>query len=121
MNVYRRILQVEEGWRLAIAFSVFFNVNLALVNMLPFPVLDGGHITLAIIEGIRRRPVNARALEILQTGCALLLVGFILFVTFFDVGDMLPKSKSSVIPQIEQKPTVIESPKGAAATPAAVP
>lgn len=121
MNLYRRILEMEEGWRLAIAFSVFFNVNLALVNMLPFPVLDGGHITLAIIEGIRRRPVNARALEILQTGCALLLVGFILFVTYYDVGDMIPKLKSKVIPQVEQKPTVIESPKTPAATPAAVP
>ncbi|HEV7401912.1 MAG TPA: RIP metalloprotease RseP [Chthoniobacteraceae bacterium] len=120
MSVYKRMLETEDGWRLAIAFSVFFNVNLALVNMLPFPVLDGGHITLAIIEGIRRRPVNARALEILQTGCALLLVGFILFVSFFDVGDLLPKSKATSIPQIEQKPTVIES-APSSATPAPVP
>jgi regulator of sigma E protease len=34
------------------------NVNLALLNMLPLPVLDGGHITLAILEGIRRKPVT---------------------------------------------------------------
>ena len=56
-----------------------------------------------------------------RTGCALLLVGIILFVTYYDVGDMLPKSKSKVIPQIERRETVIESPKGPAATPAAVP
>jgi regulator of sigma E protease len=121
MSVYKRMLETDDGWRLAIAFSVFFNVNLALVNMLPFPVLDGGHITLAIIEGIRRRPVNARALEILQTSCALLLVGFILFVSFFDLGDLLPKTKSNIIPQIEQKPTIIESTKPSSATPAPAP
>ena len=113
MNLYRRILLADEGWRLAIAFSVFFNVNLALVNMLPFPVLDGGHITLAIIEGIRRRPVNARALEILQTACALVLVGFIVYVTFFDVGDMFPKHEKAAAP-LEPKQTTIEPAKPAA-------
>jgi regulator of sigma E protease len=120
MSVYKRMLETPDGWRLAIAFSVFFNVNLALVNMLPFPVLDGGHITLAMIEGVRRRPVNARALEILQTGCALLLVGFILFVTYFDLGDLLPKSKKTA-PQAEEKAPVIESATPSSATPAPVP
>jgi regulator of sigma E protease len=121
MSVYKRMLETDDGWRLAIAFSVFFNVNLALVNMLPFPVLDGGHITLAIIEGIRRRPVNARALEILQTGCALLLVGFILFVTYFDLGDLFPKSKSKVAPPGEQTPATIQPANPSPATPAPVP
>lgn len=87
MKVYYQLFEVEQGWRLAIAFSVFFNVNLAILNMLPFPVLDGGHITLAAIEGVRRRPVNTRALEIVQTACALALITFMLYVTFFDVGD----------------------------------
>jgi regulator of sigma E protease len=63
-------------------------VNLALLNLLPFPVLDGGHITLAIIEGIRRKPINVRVLEIVQTGCALLLISFMLYLTFYDVGDL---------------------------------
>jgi len=57
------------GWRFA--FSVLINVNTALLNLLPFPVLDGGHITLAIIEGIRRKPINVRVLEFVQTACAL--------------------------------------------------
>ncbi|MHA3770944.1 RIP metalloprotease RseP [Verrucomicrobiota bacterium sgz303538] len=87
MKVYYQLFEVEQGWRLAIAFSVFFNVNLAILNMLPFPVLDGGHITLALIETVRRRPVNTRALEVVQTACAVALIGFMLYVTFFDVGD----------------------------------
>jgi regulator of sigma E protease len=88
MRIYYSVFQAPEGWRLAVALSVLINVNLALINMLPFPVLDGGHITLAIVEAIRRKPVNVRLLEIVQTACALVIIGFMLYVTFFDVGDM---------------------------------
>jgi regulator of sigma E protease len=57
--------------------------------MLPLPVLDGGHITLAVAESIARRPVRARALEWLQTGFALLLMTLMLYITSKDIGDRL--------------------------------
>lgn len=82
-----KLLQMEDGWRRILAFMVLFNVNLAVLNMLPFPVLDGGHITLAILEKIFGRPVKARPLEILQTVCALMLISLMLFVTSKDIGD----------------------------------
>ncbi len=88
INAYRVFLSIDQGWRLALWFSVVLNVNLAILNMLPFPVLDGGHITLAAIEGVRRKPVNMRFLEIIQTGCALVLIFFMLFVSFYDVQDV---------------------------------
>ncbi len=88
MNVYYRLFERQDGWLLAIWFSVVLNVNLALLNLLPIPVLDGGHITLAIIEKIMRRPVNVRVLEFLQNGFALALIGFMLYVTFYDVLDL---------------------------------
>lgn len=88
-RIYYLLFENPEGWRLALAFSVFLNVNLALLNLLPFPVLDGGHITLALVEAMRRRPMNLRVLEVVQSACALLLIGYMLFVTFFDVGDWL--------------------------------
>jgi regulator of sigma E protease len=56
--------------------------------MLPIPVLDGGHIVLAIIESIRRKPVNIRILEFVQTGCAVLIIGYMAYVSFFDIGDL---------------------------------
>lgn len=87
-RLYYAMFESEQGWRMALAFSVFFNVNLALLNLLPFPILDGGHIVLAIIESIRRKPVNLKVLETIQSACALLLIGFILYVTFFDVQDL---------------------------------
>lgn len=89
MRIYYQIFESPDGWRLALVLSVLINVNLAMFNLLPFPVLDGGHITLAIIEAIRRKPINVRLLEIVQTGCALLLIGFMLYLTFYDVGDFV--------------------------------
>lgn len=82
-----QFLQMEDGWRRILAFMVLFNVNLAVLNMLPFPVLDGGHITLALLEKISGRPVKAKPLEVLQTICALLLISLMLFVTSKDIGD----------------------------------
>lgn len=87
VRIYYRLFESEQGWRLALWFSVVLNVNLALLNMLPIPVLDGGHITLAIIEGIRRKPVNVKLINVVQTACAVLIIGYMLFVTFFDAQD----------------------------------
>jgi len=97
-RIYYAMFEDEQGWRKALWFSVFFNVNLALLNLLPFPILDGGHILLAFIEGIRRKPVNIKVLEAVQSACALLLIGFILYVSFFDIQD-LPWRK--LVPQKE--------------------
>jgi len=88
MRIYYMFFQSREGWRLALWFSVVLNVNLALLNLLPIPVLDGGHITLALIEAVRRRPVNVRFLEVVQTGCAVVIIGFMLYIAFFDVQDL---------------------------------
>ncbi len=88
MQTYYRLFDSDYGWQMALWFSVVFNVNLALINLLPIPVLDGGHIVLALIEGIRRRPINLRVLEVVQTGCALLLIGFMLYVSFYDAQDL---------------------------------
>ena len=73
---------------MALWFSVVLNVNLALLNLLPIPVLDGGHILLALVEAVRRRPVNIRVLEVVQTACAVLIIGFMVYIAFFDVQDL---------------------------------
>lgn len=88
MRIYYLLFESPDGWRLAIWFSVVLNVNLALLNLLPIPVLDGGHITLALIEAVRRKPINIRVLEVVQTGFAMLIIGYMLYITFFDVQDL---------------------------------
>ncbi len=95
LKAYYNLFESEQGWRLALAFSVFFNVNLALFNMLPFPVLDGGHITLALIEAIRRKPMGGRFLEGIQTACAIAVMAFLAYVTFFDVSDFFSGKKAA--------------------------
>ena len=87
-RIYYLLFQSERGWQLALWFSVILNVNLAILNLLPIPVLDGGHIVLALIESVRRKPVNMRVLEVIQTSCAVLIIGYMLYITFFDVQDL---------------------------------
>ena len=87
-RMYFLMLQADQGWRIALWFSVLFNVNLAILNLLPLPMLDGGHIVLSVIEGVRRKPLNPKLIEMVQTACALLLIGFLLYVTYFDIVDL---------------------------------
>jgi len=76
--------EVSLDYRLALNFLVLLNVNLAILNLLPVPVLDGGHIMMAIIEKVMRRPLPAKIQEYATTGFAVLLIGFMLFVSFHD-------------------------------------
>ncbi len=94
LNVYYRLFSADHGWQLAIWFSVVLNVNLALINLLPIPVLDGGHILLALIESIRRKPNNIRVLNAIQNACAVLVIGFMLYIAFFDTGDLLRNARA---------------------------
>lgn len=94
-HVYYVLFTSERGWQLALWFSVVLNVNLAIMNMLPIPVLDGGHIVLALVESVRRKPVNIRILEWVQTGCAVLIISFLVYVSFFDIGDLFGRQKTS--------------------------
>lgn len=94
-RVYANLFENENGWRLVLWFSVILNVNLAMLNMLPLPVLDGGHITLALIEMVRRRPVSPRLLNYIQSGFAVLLIGFMVFIAFFDTGDWIRSARAN--------------------------
>jgi regulator of sigma E protease len=92
VRIYYMLFEGDNGWKLALWFSVILNVNLAILNMLPIPVLDGGHIVLALIEGVRRKPVNIKILEWVQTACATLIIGYMLYISFFDIGDLFGKT-----------------------------
>ena len=89
------LLEQPNGWLRMLAFFVLFNVNLAVLNMLPLPVLDGGHIVMAISEWIRGKPLPTKFLEIVQSACALVIIGFMLYVTTKDIGDEVPHNKVS--------------------------
>jgi len=107
---------VNTDYRLALYFLVLLNVNLAVLNLLPVPVLDGGHVLLSIIEKIRRRPLSARIQEYATTAFAVLLISFMLYVTFFDIR-RLPFFKSMFKRDVQIEET--ESPAENSKPPAA--
>ena len=78
--------RVSMGLLPFIDFMALISINLGFINLLPIPLLDGGHLFFYLIEGVRRRPLPAQAQEwAFRSGLALLL-GFMLFVTVNDLG-----------------------------------
>ncbi len=77
--------QMEAGWMNFIYFMGLLSVNLGILNLLPIPVLDGGHLVFLTLEGIRRRPLSDRAMETFQKVGIFLLVSLMVFVFYNDI------------------------------------
>ena len=92
---YEMLTSSANGWKLALWFTVLFNINLAILNMMPFPVLDGGHIVLSFLEMISGRPIKARVLEVIQTSFVLVIFGLFIYITSKDVGSLIPGKKQA--------------------------
>lgn len=85
LGIFERLVSLlQTDPRLVLYFSVILNVNLAVLNLLPIPVLDGGHILFSLIEAVRRRQLRAKTVERIQTAFVILLAGFFLLVTYHD-------------------------------------
>ena len=68
-----------------LSFMAFISINLAVVNLLPIPVLDGGHLVFLVLEGVRGRPVSVEwRLRLTQVGLAILLA-LVVLVVYNDV------------------------------------
>lgn len=80
--------QLVSGWANYVWFIALISINLGFINLLPIPVLDGGHLAFYAIEAVSRRPVSQRGQEwAFRTGLAL-VVALMLFVTFNDVASL---------------------------------
>nr|WP_281354724.1 RIP metalloprotease RseP [Roseospira navarrensis] len=75
----------ELGVVSLILFTAFLSVNLGLINLLPIPVLDGGHLVFYGIEAVRGRPVNEQAQEYGFRLGLVIVVGLMIFVTWNDI------------------------------------
>ena len=73
------------GLNNVIYIMTMFTVNLGVFNLIPFPALDGGKFFLFIIEAIRRKPINEKYVGIVDTVGFVLLMGFMLIVTYSDI------------------------------------
>jgi len=56
----------ERGWQAYLSTLVLISINLAILNLLPIPVLDGGQALLIAVEGVKRSPLSLRTREIVQ-------------------------------------------------------
>lgn len=73
------------GFDALVSFMAFLSVNLAILNLLPIPVLDGGHLMLLFLEGIRGKPISlALRIRLTQVGLVLLL-GLMVLVVANDI------------------------------------
>lgn len=63
----------------------FISINLGIMNLLPFPALDGGRILLLLVEAVRRKPLNPKVETALNGVGLLLLMGLMIVVTFKDI------------------------------------
>lgn len=76
---------VRMGWSHLLEFMALLSINLAVINILPFPALDGGRLLFLAIEKIRRQPVNAKIEALVHNVGFALLMLLIVFVTYRDI------------------------------------
>jgi regulator of sigma E protease len=74
-------------------FIAFLSLNLGIVNLLPIPVLDGGHILFTAIEKMRKKPLPERIMAVITNVFVVLIITFFLYVTYYD-------SKRNIVPHI---------------------
>ena len=108
---------IQIGFVAALSFTCMININLAILNLLPIPVLDGGHICFSLWEGITRRRVPAKVISILVQIFAVLLIGAMLLLTWRDFGRVFKKAPTEQVDKPAEKPEAADG--EAAAQPSA--
>ncbi len=80
--------QFSLGWSAFVGFVALISINLAFINLLPIPALDGGHLAFYAAEAVRRKPLGVRSQEwAIRTGLALVLA-LMVFVTINDLATL---------------------------------
>ena len=77
--------QAKAGLTNLIFFIAVLSINLAVLNFLPIPVLDGGHLMFFCIEAVMRRPINTRMRELAQQAGIFILILLMIFVFYNDI------------------------------------
>ncbi|MDX9857078.1 MAG: RIP metalloprotease RseP [candidate division Zixibacteria bacterium] len=77
--------EAEQGASRLFLFMALLSVNLAVLNVLPIPVLDGGHLVFLAIEAVKGKPLSVRARGLAQQIGLIVLLSLIIFVTYNDI------------------------------------
>lgn len=76
----------SAGFSQLLMFLVMLSANLAVINFLPIPLLDGGHMVFLILEAVRRKPVSERVVVAFHYAGFVFLISLMCFVFFLDLG-----------------------------------
>jgi len=80
---------MHDGWKTGIKEALYWialiSLNLGIINLLPIPVLDGGHISFSIWEMITKKPISSKTMERLVLPFVILLIMFFVYITYQDV------------------------------------
>jgi len=86
---------VHNSWMVGAKEALFWmaviSMNLGLINLLPIPVLDGGHIMFSLLEMVTKRPLRAKTMERLIIPFVGLLVALFIYITYQDISRLFSK------------------------------
>lgn len=82
-------LFAQAGWERFLYFLALLSINLAVINLLPIPVLDGGHLMFVMIEGIKGSPVSPKVHNYSQILGLVFILLLLVYVTYNDIVRML--------------------------------
>ncbi len=91
----------NHGFMYGLELVVFISFSLAIMNLLPLPVLDGGHITFATLEMFLRRKLPLKFMQIIEVSFVVLLLSFMAYVTWFDIGRVTGLGKTETTRSIK--------------------
>ena len=75
----------EKGINAVLQFTIIISINLGIINLLPIPLLDGGHIFLNSIEMLTRRKINAKVLNFINKIGFAILISLMIFAIYNDI------------------------------------
>ena len=75
----------QFGFIYILVFTALISINLAVINLMPFPALDGGRLFFLAIEAIIRRPISPKFLNAVNAIGFIILISLMLFVTYHDI------------------------------------
>ena len=79
----------SQGLPELLLFLTMLSANLAVINFLPIPILDGGHMVFLVLEGILKRPVSERVVIAFHYAGFLFIISLMLFVLSLDIGRLI--------------------------------
>lgn len=86
---------VQQSWLIGFKEALYWlaviSLNLAFVNLLPIPVLDGGHIVFSCVEFFTKRPIKAKTMERMIIPFVALLIGLFVYITYQDLTRLFSK------------------------------